>query len=83
MHQLHIRDDSHAFLINNQDRIDPERVQYEQKPPIKLDMKEMSDFYDKNAHLIQSKKICSGLENFRFIGWNAENENRVFIFFFI
>ena len=83
MNKLHYRDDSGALLINKDDRIDPELCQYDQTPPVEINMKEICDFYKSKGIDFKSSKICSDLSSFKFVGWNADHNNVIFHFFII
>jgi hypothetical protein len=74
LNKLHIRDDAGQILINKDDRVDPNETEYEHAG-IEVNMKEVCDFYKAKSIDLRNLKLCSDLSNFKFIGWNADNNN--------
>jgi hypothetical protein len=74
LNKLHLRDDSGQILIDKEDRVDPNESQYEHTGN-EVNLKEVHDFYKAKSIDLKSLKLCSDLSNFKFIGWNADNNN--------
>jgi hypothetical protein len=72
LNKLHLGDDSGHILIDKEDRVDPREVTHTHSGA-EFSMKEVCDHYKAKALDLRNLRLCGDLSNFKFIGWNADN----------
>jgi hypothetical protein len=80
MNNLTLRDDSGRIIINKHEPvIDLGNKTRHIESSESVDLRETYDFYKSNSISLIGLKLCQDLDDFKFIGWNPENNVKLLI----